>query len=98
TAVAAADFLDSLDRRPVGATAALEALRSAIDVDLNDGPLDPATVVAELRRAADPGIVAMASGRYFGFVIGSVVPAALAADWMTSTWDQNAGLYAGGPA
>lgn len=98
TADAASTFLEGLDARPVGATATLEELRSSLDIALGDAPVDAATVVAELRRAADPGIVAMASGRYFGFVIGGALPAALAADWLTSAWDQNAGLYAGGPA
>jgi glutamate/tyrosine decarboxylase-like PLP-dependent enzyme len=54
--------------------------------------------VEELAAAADPGLVAMPSGRYFGFVIGGGLPAALAADWLTSAWDQNAGLYVGGPS
>ena len=63
-----------------------------------DGPTEPAEVLKELARALEPGIVASQSGRYFGFVVGSSLPAALAADMLVSTWDQNLGLLALGPS
>jgi glutamate/tyrosine decarboxylase-like PLP-dependent enzyme len=98
TADLAADFLDSLDDRPVFPRVSAEQLRRSLGGPLPDGPTDPQEVVEALVAAADPGIVAMPSGRYFGFVIGGGLPAAVAADWLTSAWDQNAGLYVGGPA
>src|SRR5204862_266503 len=80
----AADFLDSLEDRPVFPQVSPEELRSSLGVPLQDEPLEPEQVVAELAAATDPGLVAMPSGRYFGFVIGGGLPAALATDWLTS--------------
>jgi glutamate/tyrosine decarboxylase-like PLP-dependent enzyme len=98
TADYAAQFLGTLDERPIRADASVDELREALGGPLPETGSEPAQVVAELIAAAEPGVVAMPSGRYFGFVIGGALPAALAADWLTSTWDQNAGLVAGGPS
>jgi glutamate/tyrosine decarboxylase-like PLP-dependent enzyme len=94
----ALDWLESLPWRPVRASATVEELLGVLDRPLPDQPTDAATVVDELVRACEPGLVATPSGRFFGFVIGGVLPAALAADWLTSAWDQNAGLVAVAPA
>jgi glutamate/tyrosine decarboxylase-like PLP-dependent enzyme len=94
----ALEYLRSLPERRVGASAGVGELRAALGGDLPAQGEDPLQTIERLAAQADPGLVAMAGARYFGFVIGGHVPAALAADWLTSTWDQNAGLYATSPA
>ena len=94
----AADHLDTLETRPVYPRVSVDELTARIDVPLRDGPTDPAAVVEELAAALEPGVVASQSGRYFGFVVGSSLPSALAADVLVSAWDQNLGLLALGPS
>ena len=94
----AADHLDTLETRPVYPQVSVDELTARIDVPLPDGPTDPVAVVEELAAALEPGVVASQSGRYFGFVVGSSLPAALAADVLVSAWDQNLGLLALGPS
>jgi glutamate/tyrosine decarboxylase-like PLP-dependent enzyme len=98
TAEIAAAFLETLDERPVFPAASVDELRATLGGELPDGGEDPLQVIEALAAASEPGVVAIPSGRYFGFVIGGALPAALAADWLTSVWDQNAGLVVGGPA
>ncbi len=94
----AADFLDGLPERHVGAQAGLPAIRAALGGPLPEDGDDVRRVIADLAAAVDGGLVASAGPRYFGFVIGGSHPAALAADWLAGAWDQNAGLYATSPA
>ncbi|HYZ29928.1 MAG TPA: aminotransferase class V-fold PLP-dependent enzyme [Thermoleophilaceae bacterium] len=97
-AAIAIDYLQRMPDLPVREESSLEELRAAIRVPLNDAPLDPELVVDELVVAAEPGLVQIQSPRYFGFVIGGGLEAAIAADWLTSAWDQNAGGYPCGPS
>ncbi|WP_053206962.1 pyridoxal phosphate-dependent decarboxylase family protein [Jiangella muralis] len=91
-------WLAGLGERTVRATASADDVRAALGTELPSGPSDPADVVRLLADAAEPGLVATPSGRFFGFVIGGTLPAALAADWLVSAWDQNAALRAASPA
>jgi glutamate/tyrosine decarboxylase-like PLP-dependent enzyme len=91
-------YLEGLPDRPVRTTASLAELRTTLGGPIPERPSDPRAVIAELETAAEPGLLPSSSGRFFGFVIGGATPAAVAADWLTSVWDQNAGLYVVGPA
>ena len=75
-----------------------KTLAAALGGPLPETPSDPLRVVEELARAVEPGVVATAGGRYFGYVIGGALPATVGADWLTTVWDQCAGLGALGPS
>lgn len=91
-------YLEALDTTPVAATASLAQLRSRLARPLADTGVAAAQVIDELVKDVEGGILGSAGGRFFGWVIGGSTPAALAADWLTSAWDQNAALHACGPA
>ena len=90
--------LDNLKHGPVGAIASLATLRERLGKPLGDDGMAAEQVIDELMRDTAGGILGSAGGRFFGWVIGGALPAALAADWLTSAWDQNAASYACGPA
>lgn len=94
----ALEWLRSLADRPVPPAASIDEVATALGRQLPADPSDPSEVVELLARAAEPGLTAMPSGRFFGFVIGGTLPAAMAADWLTSAWDQNCGLRMVTPA
>ena len=98
TAALAADYLETLDTRPVGPEKSYREMLELLDEPLPETSSDPVDVVEHLARVAEPGLTAMGSGRFFGFVIGGATPAALAVDWLASAWDQNTGLAEPTPA
>ena len=90
--------LGNLDSAPVAAGATLESLRERLGKPLNGEGMAAEAVIDDLVRDTAGGITGNAGGRFFGWVIGGSLPAALAADWLTSAWDQNAASYACAPA
>ncbi|HEX7557154.1 MAG TPA: pyridoxal-dependent decarboxylase [Leptolinea sp.] len=94
----ALDYLDNLKQSSVSATAEYDDLVSQLNHMLPDEGVDSEKVIGDLVKDIRGGLLGSAGGRFFGWVIGGAVPASLAADWLTSTWDQNAAIYAGSPA
>ena len=92
------EFLDGLDERHAGPRTDATSLGRLIGGDLPERGSDPISVIEELAAAVDPGLVASAGPRYFGFVIGGALPASAAADWLTTAWGQNGALHALSPA
>ncbi|MDX1584553.1 MAG: aminotransferase class V-fold PLP-dependent enzyme, partial [Thermoanaerobaculia bacterium] len=89
---------DSLPERKVRPDGSLDEIRSGFGVALTDEGLDGETTIRHLIDAARPGLMGSPGPRFFGFVIGGSFPVAVASDWLTSAWDQNAGLYSATPA
>ncbi len=91
-------YLDSLDARAVApAPGAVDRL-ARFDEPLPAGPSDPAAVLRLLDEVGSPATMAMAGGRFFGFVIGGALPVTVAANWLATAWDQNTGLWNVTPA
>jgi glutamate/tyrosine decarboxylase-like PLP-dependent enzyme len=98
TAELATDFLATLDERPVFPQGSMADVAAALGGPLPDAPSEPLEVIELMAREIERGVVATAGPRYFGYVIGGALPATVAADWLTTIWDQCAGLGALGPS
>ena len=91
-------WIEGVDGRSVATTATLAQMRGRLDRPLADKGVDAVRVIDDLVADTAGGILGSQSGRFFGWVIGGGVPSAMAADWLTTAWDQNAGIHACGPA
>src|SRR5438270_1126122 len=94
----ALEYLNNVDHQPVGPTATLGELRARVCKEWNTEGMDALQVIDDLVRDIAGGLNNSVNARFFAWVIGGSLPSALAADWLTSTWDQNAGMYTVSPA
>ena len=93
----AVDYLEGVNARPVAPRPEDVAALSALRGPLPPGPTSAEAVLHLLTNFGSPATVANGSGRYFGFVNGGCVPAAMAAAWLVSAWDQNAAFQVQSP-
>lgn len=91
-------YIESLPERKIDKTPTSQQLRNAIAGPLPLNGADPATVIDELVKNVDEGLIASGGPRFFGYAIGGSFPASLAADWLVSAWDQNVPYYVSSPA
>src|SRR5215471_14432330 len=98
TVTHALTYLDGLPDRPIGPTVGPEELRQRLAWPLPDRSMPADEVLDQLVRDLDGALMGSAAGRFFGWVIGGALAVALAADWLTATWDQNAASSASSPA
>jgi glutamate/tyrosine decarboxylase-like PLP-dependent enzyme len=91
-------YLETVDSRPLAATASLEELRARLAKPLPEASTAAEQVIDDLVRDTAGGILGSTSGRFFGWVTGGTLPVALAADWLTSAWDQNGASNLTAPA
>jgi len=91
-------YLESVDSRPVAPSSAAVTALAAFNEPLPENPSDDFATLRQLDEIGSPATMAMAGRRFFGFVIGGSLPIAVAANWLTTAWDQNAALYRATPA
>ena len=94
----AAEYIESFDHQKVSEDPDPQALRDKLGKELTTDGLPPLKVINELAEDAKHGLLNSAGGRFFGWVIGGGIPVSVAADWLTSAWDQNAAAYACSPS
>ena len=94
----ATDFLSNLDEMAISADIPHQVLRDKLSYPLVEEGLSPEQVIDELAENVKDGILGSTSGRFFGWVIGGAFPVAIAADWLATTWDQNAAIAACSPS